>query len=249
MSAGPEHDAHAVAFQQVPRAHYVVDSFDLVVDMLHARFQCRKKRDFVVNFVDPQKRRIAYPVAYPRTEDLCPELFVSYSVGRAEPDVAKSGDAGITRRKIAAPAVMRPRNQVDTVATRVTEVHERLHVAPLALFGASGVHVDSCIAEMGRGVVEFVCRTQLESDHVILRITGEIHERVISIVAAVIARAGLGSCDLQTEDFLRILVCGSKISRAEPDIADIVELDQVITLRGLRVGNVDNVGLSEISVK
>lgn len=227
MPPRAEDDAHAALFQQVPGAHHVIEARHLVIDVLHAVPRRREQRHLVVDLVDAQQRRLADAVAHAGAEFLRPEPLVARGIRGAQSDVAETGDARIARREVAAAAVVRPQHQVDAVAARIAEVDEGLDMAVLALRRASGVHVDARVAQLGGRPVQLVGGSQLEAHHVVLGIALEVHERVIPIVAAEIVRAGFGPSELEAEDRSRILVGEREVSRAEPDVTNVVKVDHL----------------------
>ncbi len=87
VPARAEHDLHAALLEEVVRAHDVVDPGHLVVHVLHAGVGRGKQRHAVVHFVDPQERRRADAVRYPRVHHLRPEGLVPHRVRGAQPDV------------------------------------------------------------------------------------------------------------------------------------------------------------------
>ncbi|MCY1244894.1 hypothetical protein D9M72_579940 [compost metagenome] len=124
MPSRTEQDADPPFAQEVVRPHQVVDAFYLVVDMLDAGVSGREQRDFVVDLVDSQQRRLADPVTYLCIAKPRPERFVARRIGRAQADVAEAGDAGIARWKIAATAMVGRDHEIDAVARRITKVDE-----------------------------------------------------------------------------------------------------------------------------
>jgi hypothetical protein len=221
-----------------------------VVDVLHPVARRGEQGHLVVDLVDAQQGRVADAVAHLGAQHFRPELLVARRIRRAQSDVAEPGDARVARRKVAPAAVVRSHHQVDAVAARVAEVREGLDVALFALLHGASTHVDAGIAEQRGRLVQVGARAHLETDGVVARIALEVHQRVIALVAAKVVRTGLRAGVFQPEDLQRILVRGREVSRAEADVADVMEVDHVRAFRGaMSCRNVDNVGRQLVSVK
>ena len=135
-AARTEDDAHALAAQQIPGAHEVIDVSDLMIHMLDAGACRLEQRDLVVNLVDAQERRVADAIADAGAERADPETLVAHRIGRAQPDMAEAGDARrAPGNERAGVGVLRPHDQIDRVAGGVAERNQRAHVSMFAIGG------------------------------------------------------------------------------------------------------------------
>jgi hypothetical protein len=113
----------------------------------------------VVDLVDPEQRCIADAVADARIAHMCPEPLVAPWIGRAQPDMAEAGDAGIARGEIAPAAVFGPHHQLDRIAGGVAEkdhVPDLAHLAFLRRPAANAVaqSLKLCTRLMARSTAE-----------------------------------------------------------------------------------------------
>src|SRR6266853_6226413 len=232
MTARAEDDFHAFLAQEVVGAHHVVEILDLVIDVLYAGMRRRKQRERVVDGIDAQQRRLTDPVGYPRVQKLRPERLVSRRVRGLEADVAEVRDAGVARRKIALAAVERPHHDFDLVAARVLESEELLNTAQLALASGAVVHRMAGLLDLGSRPVEVFPVFQVEADDVVGRVAFEIDERVVArvaahrgLVAAEVRGLAFAGGELQPDDFDGELHGRLQVGRADPQVADVVEVD------------------------
>ena len=100
-----------------------------------------------------------------------------------------------------------------------------MHVALFPRVGAARPHRQPAVAELGRGGSQRAGLAQLEAHGVVARVAFEVHQRVVAVVAAVVVRAGLDAHPLQADDFARKTVGADQVARAEPDVADVEQVD------------------------
>ncbi len=186
----------------------------------------------MVDGVDAQQRRVADPVGHPRVQELGPEGLVTRGIGSAQADVAEMRDPGVARRKIALAAVIRPHDQLDPVSARVLEGEDLLDAALLAFVFCPVVHRVPCFLDLGTGLVEVFAIFQIEADSMVRGIAFEIDERVVArvaarrgLVAAEVGGLAFPAREFQADDAGRELDGRIEIGRADPQIADVVEID------------------------
>jgi hypothetical protein len=160
------------------------------------------------------------------TKRAAPEGLVARGVGAAQADVAEAGDAGVTRREVAPPAVLRAHDELDAVAGEIGEVHEAVHPALLAGVGAAALYGQSEVADLTRGSVQRRAVTQFEAHAVVLRVAFDVDQGVVAVVAAVVAGAGLLARQFQPDHLAREAVGRGQVTRAEPNVADVEQVDQ-----------------------
>src|SRR5712691_10898029 len=232
MAARAEYDLHALLAQVIVGAHHVVEILDLVVDVLHTGVRRREQGERVMDGADAKERRVADPVRHARVEEPSPEGFVARSIGGAQPEVAEMRDSGVACGEIALAAVKRPHHDLDLVAGRVLEGEELLHAAQLAFLLGAVAHGMAGFLDLRARLVEVVPVLEIEGDDMVRRITLEIDQRVIArvaphrcLVAAEIRGLALPARQLQPDDPGRELDRGLQIRRADPQVADVVEVD------------------------
>src|SRR5262245_8081050 len=121
MAAGTERDPDAALVEEVERAHDVVATLDLMIDVLNAGPAARKQGDRMVHLVDAQQRRVADAVAHTRIAHFRPEGLVPGRIGRVQPDMAEPGDPRIARAVVAGAADGGAPDELDAVARRIGE--------------------------------------------------------------------------------------------------------------------------------
>ena len=97
--------------------------------------------------------------------------------------------------------------------------------------GAARPHRQPAVAELGRGRLQRAGMAKLEAHRVVARIAFEVHEGMVAIVAAVVVRAGLDAHQFQANDLARKTVGPDQVAGAEPDVANVEQIDHG---RGLR---------------
>jgi hypothetical protein len=120
-------------------------------------------------------------------------------------------------------------HQVDAVARQVVEADQPAHLPLFQRLGRAGLHRQPAVAELGGGGLQRAGMAQLEADGVVLRVAFEIHQRVLAVVAAVVARAGLDPHQFQADDVTRKAVGRRQVARAQSDVADVEQVDHSIT--------------------
>src|SRR5437773_27115 len=187
--------------------------------------------------IHPQERRIADPVRYAGVQEPRPEGFVPRRVGGPQADMAEMRDSGVARRKIAQARMERAHHDLDLVAGRILEGEELLDAAQRAFVLRPVVHRVPRVFDLGAGLVEVLAVLQIEGDRVIRSVPLEIDQRVVARVAAYrcLVAAEVGGLafpprELQPDDLDGELDRGLQIRGSDPQIADVVEIDQTYSL-------------------
>ena len=94
--------------------------------------------------------------------------------------------------------------------------------------GAALCHRQPAVAELRRGGIERGGVAQFEADRVVVRIAFEVHQRVVAVVTAVVVRTALHARQFQADDLACEAVCRAQVTRAEPDVADVEQVDHAI---------------------
>src|SRR5579862_9695742 len=146
-------------------------------------------------------------------------------------------DPGITAGEVAHARVIRPRHDLDLVAGRVKRLDDTLGAAQLAFLFACGMGAVATFVERGACRIEIGRVFQVEADGVVTVIALEIDKGVTAriaahrdLVAAEVGGLALARNQLQPDDLGREFDRALEIARAEPHIADVLEIDHGINL-------------------
>jgi hypothetical protein len=134
LPAGTLNDLDLAFLHEVAVLHDAIERFDLECRIQQAALLCGIERDAVMQPVDPQIGDIADPVADFGAKPI-PELEIPLHVGGSHSDTMKLGDTCVTAREIAAAALRRAYDQIDTVAGAVSGQQRGLNIAKLTVMG------------------------------------------------------------------------------------------------------------------
>src|SRR5882762_9585229 len=194
-----------------------------MVDVLYTVSVSWKQRNLVMHGVDAQQRRGSNPVAHPSIACLGPELLVSLRGLRVKTHVRKSRDSRVSRRRIAAAAVPRARDQVYRGSRGLLEHYAGADTALLALRRGALMHRVAGIFKLACCSIERVVACELECDGVIVWISRRVNQGVVALVRAQIDRTAILPRQLQADDLGRELDRAGEIIGSEADISDIVQ--------------------------